>query len=143
MRLLQVRGNGHHTDPVDSLVACNVSPLKKVSKAQKSNTGKTKDEVFLAQTVYCVCMCDGGWVWIFCFENMPRKRRRETVALHSLPGLCVLSTLRVRTVRVTGREGLGGPTLQEGGRAGLCWPGCQGPHPCVHLPGLSDFHSHD
>lgn len=57
---------------------------KKVSKAQKSNTGKTKDKVSLAQTVHCVCMCGGGWVWIFCFENMPRKRRQETVASASL-----------------------------------------------------------
>lgn len=86
VQLLQVRGNGQHRDPVDSLVACNVSPLKKkkVSKAQKSNTGKTKDKVFLAQTVHCVCMCGGGWVWIFCFENMPWKRRRKTVASASL-----------------------------------------------------------
>lgn len=58
------------------------------------------------------------------------------MASHSLPGLCVLSTLRVRTVRVRGREGLVGADPAGGwaSRALLAWlsgspPLCASPRP--------------
>lgn len=61
VQLLQVRGNGQHRDPVDSLVACNISPLKKkVSKAQKSNIGKMKDSLSGSNSALCVYV----WWWV-------------------------------------------------------------------------------
>lgn len=61
--LLQVRGNGHHRDPVDSLVACNVFLLKKKKflKHRKAIQEKRKTKsLWLKQCTVCVCVVVGG-----------------------------------------------------------------------------------
>ena len=144
VRLLQVRGNGHHTDPVDSLVACNISPLKKrFLKHRKAIQEKRKTKSFwLKHCTVCVCVMVGGcgfFVLKTCCGKGDKRLWPHTASLASVFWApCGWGRWESGAERAWW-----GPTLQEGGWAGLCWPGCQGPHPCVHLPGLSDFHSQD
>lgn len=140
VQLLQVRGNGHHRDPVDSLVACNVFLLKKkFLKHRKAIQEKRKIKSFwLKQCTVCVCVVVGG-CGFFVLKTCRGKGDKRLWPQPLWP-LCS-EHLAGEDGEGRGREGLAGADPAGGRRAAIRWSGCQGPCPCVHLPGLSYFHS--
>lgn len=117
----------------------SVKKKKKFLKHRKAIQEKRKTKSFwLKQCTVCVFVVVGG-CGFFVLKTCRGKGDKRLWPQPLWP-LCS-EHLSGEDGEGQGREGLAGADPAGGRRAGIRWSGCQGPCPCVHLPGLSYFHS--